>query len=214
MALFSRLIEAKLKAARRGTRGPRCPSEAPDRIPPGQRVVDNFPVLDLGLRPAIGRGEWRLTVEGEVERPFELSWAELMALPQTEVTVDIHCVTHWSRLDVPWIGVRLREVLDRASPRAGARHVLLSSADGYSTNLPLADLLREDVLLAHTVDGASLSREHGGPVRLLAPHRYFWKSAKWLTGLRITARDAPGFWETRGYHNRADPWQEERYGRG
>ena len=161
MAFFSRFVEAKLKAARRGSRGPRRPSEAPDRIPPGQRVVDNFPVLDLGQRPAIARETWRLDVEGLVANPLQLSWSALLELPQTAVTVDIHCVTHWSRLDVPWVGVRLNEVLARAQVMPEAQYVVLRSADGYTTNLPLADLAREDVLLAHSVDGVPLTREHG-----------------------------------------------------
>jgi DMSO/TMAO reductase YedYZ molybdopterin-dependent catalytic subunit len=174
-------------------------------------VVDNFPVLDLGRRPRIGAAEWRLAVDGAVDAPQMLDWSAFMALSQVEVTVDIHCVTRWSRLDVDWRGVRLAEVLALAAPRADAGFLLLESADGYTTNLPMNDANLEDVLLAYSVDGAPLDTKHGGPVRALVPHRYFWKSAKWLTRISVLTEDRPGFWEARGYHNAADPHREERF---
>ena len=211
MPPLTTFIQAKIKAARRGTRRPEDFEDG--RVPRGQRVVDHFPVLDLGARPKIKAAEWRLELSGTLEAPLTLTWDELLALPQTEVIVDIHCVTHWTRLDVPWVGVRLREILKRARPLPQASHVVLHGADNYTTNLPLSDLLGDDVLLAHRVDGRPLPTEHGGPVRLLVPQRYFWKSAKWITGISVHTEDQPGFWETRGYHNAADPWKEERYAR-
>jgi DMSO/TMAO reductase YedYZ molybdopterin-dependent catalytic subunit len=214
MSAFSKFVQAKIAAARRGTRRPRKPEDFADgRVPPGQRVVDNFPVLDLGRRPRLETKTWRLEIGGAVEQPLTLDWAAFAALPQTALSTDIHCVTHWSRLDVPWEGVRFSELIARVRPHPDARFVVLHSADDYTTNLPLEDLQRDDVLLAHRVDGRALSVEHGGPVRMMIPHRYFWKSAKWIQAIRFHTEDRPGFWETRGYHNEADPWREERYGR-
>lgn len=182
------------------------------RIPPGQRQVHDFPVLDLGIRPGLTHDDWRLRLFGEVEREVVLDWPQLLALPQTRVVIDFHCVTTWTQLDMPWEGVLARDVIALARPTLAARHVVLHSADGYTTNLPLAALLDDDVLVAHSVEDAPLSDDHGGPVRLLVPKRYGWKSAKWLTGIEFTRDDHPGYWEVRGYHNEADPWKEERYG--
>ncbi|MEY2632762.1 MAG: hypothetical protein RIR00_1416 [Pseudomonadota bacterium] len=183
----------------------------PQRVPPGQRLTDDFPVLDLGLRPGVHPGNWQLRLFGLVQQEQVLDWAALLALPQCEDVSDFHCVTHWSRLDVPWQGVRARDVIALAQPLPAAVHVTLHSYDGYTTNLPLAALLDADVLVAHGVDGGPLSDEHGGPVRLVVPKRYAWKSAKWLSGIEFHAEDRPGYWEVRGYHNVADPWREERY---
>lgn len=180
-----------------------------DRVPPGQRTVDNFPVLDLGIRPGLTHDNWRLRLFGLAEREVTLDWQALLALPQVQVRFDFHCVTTWSQLDMDWEGVLAREVVALAKPQGA--YVTLHSGDGYTTNLPTAALLDDDVLIAHTFADAPLSDEHGGPVRLMVPKRYGWKSAKWLTGIEFHAEDRPGYWEVRGYHNEADPWKEERY---
>ena len=151
-------------------------------------------------------------IDGLVEAPTTLDFSAFMALPQVEMLSDIHCVTQWSRFDNTWNGVATRDVLARVRPRPEARFVIQTSYDGYTTNLPLADFAGEDVLLAHRWEGEAIAREHGGPVRLVLPKLYFWKSAKWLTKLTFVAEDQPGFWEVRGYHMRGDPWKEERYG--
>ena len=207
---LARYIRNRIGAVAR-SRGPANSAPAEGRVPPGQRVVKNFPVLDLGERPAIQPEAWTLEVSGCVEQPLLLDWAAFRALPETSLTADIHCVTRWSRLDVPWVGVAVRTVLAQARPLAEARYVTLHSHDGYTSNLPLEAVLEAEALLAYRVDGKPLRREHGGPVRLVVPSRYFWKSAKWIRGIELHAEDRPGFWETRGYHNQGDPWKEERY---
>jgi len=181
------------------------------RIPPGQRLAEGFPVLDLGILPDVPHGDWRLLLLGQVRQEVELDWAQLQALPQCTDVSDFHCVTHWSRLDVAWEGVRARDLIALAQPLPEARFVTLHGYDGYTTNLPLTALLDPEVLVAHGVDGGPLAPEHGGPVRLVVPRRYAWKSAKWLKAMEFHAEDRPGYWEARGYHNDADPWQEERY---
>lgn len=183
-----------------------------ERVPPGQRRVSHLPVLDLGLHPRIDHSEWRLAIHGLVARPLELTWEELQTLPQVTITADIHCVTRWSCLDVCWSGVALKHLLEVVQPQPEGRFVTLHGYDNYTTNLPLGALLDEDVLLAHSLNGEPLSVEHGGPVRLVVPRRYFWKSAKWLKAIEIHAEDRPGFWEVRGYHNEAFPWEEQRFG--
>ncbi len=182
-----------------------------ERVPPGQYATDKWPVLHYGPVPDIEAREWTLEVRGAVERPLRLTWEELMELPQREVVCDIHCVTQWSRLDNRFVGVPASEVVRRAGPASGAAHVLVHAPDGWSSNLPLEDLLRDDVLLAHSHDGRPLEPEHGGPLRLVVPHLYFWKSAKWVTGLELCREASPGFWERNGYHMRGDPWREERF---
>ncbi len=184
-----------------------------ERLPPGQHRVNSLPVLDIGIHPAIAQSEWRLALYGRVANPLELGWDELQALPQQQITADIHCVTHWSCLDVHWSGVAVKALLAAAQPQPEGRFVTLHSYDNYTTNLPLAALFDDDVLLAHSVNGEPLSVEHGGPVRLVVPKRYFWKSAKWLKAIEIHAEDRPGFWEVRGYHNEAFPWEEQRFGK-
>lgn len=179
------------------------------RLPPGQVETKKFPVLDLGKRPPFDPGTWRLRVFGLVERPLELSWPEFKALPRTALRADFHCVTRWSRFDLAWEGVRLSSVLELAGPRAGARFLIQHCAEGYTTNTTLADAAH--ALLADSLEGAPLPLEHGGPLRLLLPSLYAWKSGKFLTGLELRPDDAPGYWETRGYSNSADPWKEERY---
>ncbi|MBN9264543.1 MAG: sulfite oxidase-like oxidoreductase [Hyphomicrobium sp.] len=182
-----------------------------ERLPPGQHLVCDWPVLDLGEQPEIALDTWRLAIDGAVTRPEILDWATFQSLPQSAKTSDIHCVTSWSRYDNGWTGVSTRDILDRVMPKVQARFVLLRSYDGYTTNITIEDFASEDAILAHSWEGKPLTRAHGGPVRLVVPHLYFWKSAKWLKRIEFLTRDAPGFWEVNGYHNRADPWQEQRY---
>ncbi|WP_448578730.1 sulfite oxidase-like oxidoreductase [Thermaurantiacus sp.] len=182
------------------------------RLPPGQRLVTNWPVLDLGVQPHVPLEGWSLKVDGAVANPVTLDWAAFMGLPQMEDVSDIHCVTQWSRYDNRWQGVATSVLLDLVKPLPSANHVILESHDGYTTNVRLDHFAEADCLLAHSHDGAPLTREHGGPVRLVIPRYYFWKSAKWIKHIHLSAVDKPGFWEVRGYHNVGDPWTEERYG--
>jgi DMSO/TMAO reductase YedYZ molybdopterin-dependent catalytic subunit len=182
-----------------------------DRLPPGQHLVHDWPILDLGKQPDIGRDRWKLKIDGMVERPVSLDWAGYMALPQVRLTSDIHCVTTWSRYDNLWAGVATQALVDLVVPRAEASAVMLHGYDGYTTNLPLADFLAPSAILAHSWQAKPLTREHGGPVRLVVPHLYFWKSAKWISAITFLGADKPGFWEVNGYHMRGDPWEEERY---
>lgn len=180
------------------------------RLPPGQRVIEAL--KPMGGTPGDPRpSEFRLRVHGEVESPFTLTFSELLALPSVTQTCDVHCVTGWSVLDARFTGVRVRDLAERARPKATARHVIFEAAHGYTANVRLNEALAPNVLVAHRLDGKPLGRAHGSPVRALVPDLYFWKSAKWLTGIRFSSRDEPGYWETRGYHNHADPWREERY---
>jgi DMSO/TMAO reductase YedYZ molybdopterin-dependent catalytic subunit len=185
-----------------------------DRVPPGQYVTEKFPVLHYGSVPRADLATWDFRVYGEVDSPFALTWTEFGLLPRKQVATDIHCVTRWSKLDTMWEGVPIGEVLTRAQLRPTATHVLAHCEQGYTANLPLSVLDDDDVLLADTFDGKPLDPEHGYPLRLLVPKRYFWKSAKWLRGLEFLPRDILGFWERYGYHNDADPWKEERYSDG
>ncbi|MET1045317.1 MAG: sulfite oxidase-like oxidoreductase [Hyphomicrobium sp.] len=182
-----------------------------DRLPPGQHLVRDWPVLDLGQQPDIPLDKWQLDIDGAVENPASLDWAAFQREPQSGTTSDIHCVTTWSRYDNRWTGVATRELLDLVMPTAEAHFVVLHSYDRYTTNITLEDFASEDAVVAHSWEGKPLTREHGGPVRLVVPHLYFWKSAKWLKRIEFVTRDAPGFWEVNGYHNRADPWKEQRY---
>ncbi len=182
------------------------------RLPPGQHIVKDWPVLDLGQQPNLLPREWSLTAAGQIARPLRWSWDDLMAQPQTEITTDIHCVTTWSRYDNTWKVVSAKHFLAKVQPRPNAAFLMLRSYDGYSTNVPLSWFEDDDVLLAHTWNGASLTREHGGPVRVVIPKLYFWKSAKWLRHITFMDKNAPGYWEARGYHAVGDPWKEERYG--
>ncbi|MBB4264051.1 MULTISPECIES: sulfite oxidase-like oxidoreductase [unclassified Bradyrhizobium] len=181
------------------------------RLPPGQHLTKDWPVLDLGVVPPVSRERWRLDVYGAIESPVFWTFAEFIAQKQARFTSDIHCVTTWSRYDNEWEGLATRELLAACQPREDARFVTLHSHDGYTTNLALEDFAAEDALLAHSWSGQPLTEEHGGPVRLVVPHLYFWKSAKWLQAIEFLTEDAPGFWEVRGYHNRGDPWAEQRY---
>jgi DMSO/TMAO reductase YedYZ molybdopterin-dependent catalytic subunit len=181
------------------------------RVPPGQFVTNGWPVLHYGEVPRFDPQTWDFKVWGLVEAPLRLDYEAFRALPTTALVTDIHCVTRWSKLGQSWEGVPLSHVLELVKPKPEARFVVAHSEHGFTANLPLAALLDEDVLLAHKADGADLTPEHGWPLRLFVPRRYFWKSAKWLRGLEFTAQDQPGFWEQNGYNNNADPWKEERY---
>ena len=183
-----------------------------DRLPPGQTLVQDWPVLDLGVQPDVSKDKFRLRLEGLVENRLALDWDGFMALPQTEMVRDIHCVTQWSRYDNRFTGVLARDLLDFARPKSTARFVSLTCYDGYTTNLALDEFAGADVMFAHSWEGAPLARQHGGPVRLVLPKLYFWKSPKWVTRVELLLEDRPGFWEVRGYHNHGDPWTEERYG--
>lgn len=184
---------------------------ADDRLPPGQHLVRDWPVLDLGVQPDIPLARWTLDVDGAIETKLHWDWAAFQAQPQATHVTDIHCVTTWSRYDNRWEGLPTRALLDIVMPREDARFVVLRSSDGYTTNLPLEDFAAPDALIAHSWEGRPLTREHGGPVRLIVPHLYLWKSAKWLKGITFKTADEPGFWEVRGYHDRGDPWTEQRY---
>jgi DMSO/TMAO reductase YedYZ molybdopterin-dependent catalytic subunit len=181
------------------------------RVPPGQRLVSDFPVLHAGFVMRVDRETWRLTITGLVESPLTIDWDTLLALPAVEQTSDIHCVTDWTKLDTHWKGVRVSRLLEGLHVLPEAQYAVIHTTGGWTTNLPLEELLRDDVLVAYEYEGLPISAEHGGPVRLLVPRLYFWKSAKWLSGLELTADERLGFWETRGYHALGDPWLEQRY---
>ncbi len=182
-----------------------------DRIPPGQYRTEKFPVLHYGSVPRADLATWDLRVWGEVDSPFTLSWEQFRTLPRKRVDTDIHCVTRWSKLDTAWEGVPIQAILEMAQVRSSATHVLSHAEQGYTANLPLSVLDDDDVLLADTFDGRPLDPEHGYPLRLLVPKKYFWKSAKWIRGLEFLDHDQSGFWERYGYHNDGDPWKEERF---
>lgn len=182
------------------------------RIPPGQYYTDKWPVLHAAGVPRIDPATWGIRVFGLVKNELRLTIPDLLSLGTREVVVDIHCVTRWTKLDMPWRGVPFTAVEAAAEPLDEARFVIAHAEQGYTANLPIEALRSDDVLLATEAEGAPLTAEHGGPLRLMVPSRYFWKSAKWLLGLEFGAGDRPGFWEGYGYHNDADPWREERYG--
>ena len=184
------------------------------RTPPGQTLTEKWPVLHYGSVPRVDLSRWRFRIFGLVEEPVELTYDQIMALPKTEVTRDIHCVTTWSRLDNTFEGIPFRDLLALVKPLPEARFVLVHAEYGFTTNLPLEDLDRDDVLLAYKHNGKELTPDHGWPLRLVVPHLYFWKSAKWVRGFECMAEDRAGFWERNGYHMRGDPWKEERYSAG
>ena len=183
----------------------------PIRIPPGQYLTERFPVLTVGPNPKYDLATWEFTVFGEVEREVRLTWDELTALSQHDVTLDIHCVTRWSKLDTTWTGPLVRDVLDLAGVKPLGTHLMAYSDGGYTTNMPLDAVLGDDALLAHSYEGKPLEHDHGAPLRLIVPRRYFWKSAKFLRKVEVMSQDRMGFWELNGYHNDADPWQEQRH---
>jgi len=182
-----------------------------NRLPPGQRLVTNFPVLDLGIQPDIPLDKWELKIHGLVENPVTLSWARFLALPQFNDVSDFHCVTTWSQFDMEWEGVSFFTIEELVKPRPEAAHVFFKSYDGYTTNNPLDVCLDDDVLIAHKWKGQPLAKEHGGPARVIIPKRYAWKGAKFIHEMVFGDRDTLGFWEVRGYSNTADPWLEDRF---
>ena len=185
--------------------------ELADRVPPGQHLAKGFPVLTHGDTPQVTQADWSLTITGLAEART-LTWDDMMALPQTDFTADFHCVTTWSKLDVVWRGVAVTDVMAQLTVAPEAIHVMLHCYGGYTTNLALEDLVRPENFFAHTLFGEPLPSEHGGPMRLVVPHLYAWKSAKWMSGIEFLAAPALGFWERNGYHHRGEPWAEERYG--
>ncbi|HBY98727.1 MAG: sulfite oxidase-like oxidoreductase [Ardenticatenaceae bacterium] len=195
----------------RGFVGKRRQPEAANRVPPGQYVTPDFPVLSAGPTPHTLLDRWTFTIEGLVREPVRWSWDEFVKLPIQTFVADIHCVTKWSKLDTRWEGVSVDTLLEHAELDRTATYVTAFCDGGYTTNLPLPDILNGQAFVAYRYEGKPLAPEHGGPARLVVPHLYFWKSAKWIRGLRLMERDRPGFWESLGYHNRGDPWKEERY---
>jgi len=183
------------------------------RLPPGQIVTRKWPVLHYGMVPRTDLGRWTFEISGSVERPFTLSWPEMLSLPRQETVCDIHCVTRWSRYDNTFEGIPLKPLLERAGVRPETQYVLIHAEQGFTTNVPLDDFRRDGNLLALRHNGVDLEPEHGGPIRLLIPHLYFWKSAKWVRGFEFMEEDYPGFWEQNGYHMRGEPWSEQRFGR-
>jgi DMSO/TMAO reductase YedYZ molybdopterin-dependent catalytic subunit len=183
----------------------------PNRLPPGQYLTERFPVLHVGDIPTYAPGEWNLTVNGLVERPFTLSFEELTALPSVTLTTDIHCVTKWSKFDTVWRGIKLKDLLDTAGIHPDATHVMGHAEYGYTANLPMEDALRDESMVVWEYEGEAIEPVHGGPVRLLVPNLYFWKSPKWLRGIELMNADKPGFWERNGYHMYGDPFLEQRH---
>jgi DMSO/TMAO reductase YedYZ molybdopterin-dependent catalytic subunit len=184
----------------------------PERLPPGQYLTEKWPVLHAGTVPSTDLATWDFRVFGQVENPITLSWEEFTSLPTREITIDIHCVTRWSRFDTGFKGVHWSELAKLVDPKPSARYVVAHAEQDFTANVPLAALEDEEALLAYEADGEPLTPEHGWPLRLVIPKRYFWKSAKWLRGIELLDHDEPGFWERLGYHNEADYWKEERYG--
>ena len=195
----------------RGFRGRRRDPALEGRVPPGQYVEPGFPVLTAGPTPRVELATWRLRVDGLVEQPREWTWEQIHELPPSSFSGDIHCVTKWTKLDTTFSGASVDDLLDAVGVSADASHVLATSYGGYTTNLPLEDVSDGKAWVVWEFDGEPLAPEHGGPARLLVPHLYFWKSAKFLHALTLLDHDEPGFWETLGYHNHGDPWREERY---
>jgi DMSO/TMAO reductase YedYZ molybdopterin-dependent catalytic subunit len=193
----------------RGFLGRHRPVSDPSRIPPGQYETHDFPVLSAGPTPHTSVDQWSFTIRGEAQEPVTWGWQELLALPSEQITVDIHCVTKWSKLDTSWRGVSVDTMLERV--QSEAEYLTAFSDGGYTTNLAIEDVTDGKAWVAYEYGGQPLEAEHGGPARLLVPHLYFWKSAKWVRGFELTSDDEPGFWEGYGYHNHGDPWLEQRY---
>jgi DMSO/TMAO reductase YedYZ molybdopterin-dependent catalytic subunit len=182
-----------------------------DRLPPGQRLVEDFPVLQYGNIPEVHEKEWTFTASGLIEKPLKVTYKEFLSLPSRELTADFHCVTGWSKFDLHWKGVLFKTIASMTNPFREAKFAEIIAEEEYTTNLPLSVLMDDDVLFAFGLEGKPLTREHGFPLRLVVPKRYAYKSAKWVTGVRFLKEDRPGFWEKRGYSNSADPWKEERF---
>ncbi len=222
----ARIVDARMKLRQRFVdKMKQTPAQSDDRpqgtgpanrhgmpqLPVGQHETKGWPVLDLGIKPEISLDKWSLTLDGAVEEPLVLSWADFQALPQVDDVSDFHCVTTWSKMDVPWRGVQLSTLAALVRPLPSAAHVMAYAYDGYTTNVPLEEALKDDVLLVHTALGEPLAREHGGPVRMITPQLYAWKGAKWINRLEFLTSDRKGFWEVRGYSNSAHPWRDDRY---
>lgn len=195
----------------RGFVGKRRQAKVPERVPPGQYLTDDFPILSAGPTPRTPLAEWDFSIRGLVAAPITWTWEEFLALPVQRFVADIHCVTKWSKLDTSWEGVGIDTLLERVSLGPGARYATAFCDGGYTTNLALSDLVGGQAFVAYRYEGLPLTPEHGGPARLVVPHLYFWKSAKWVRGLEIAEVENLGFWESVGYHRRGDPWNEERY---
>ena len=181
------------------------------RLPPGQKVIEAL--KPMGGQPFTDKPEnWSLKIYGEVEKPMTLSWDKYSSVKHVKQSADVHCVTGWSLLGGVWTGIKLMDLAKAVKPKSSARHVIFEAAHGYTANVPIKEALKNNCMITHQLNGRILARKHGSPVRALIPDLYFWKSAKWITGIRFSRRDEPGYWETRGYHNHADPWKEERYG--
>ncbi len=207
-----KLIRTKQAWARRGRLITGQTDEAhAQRLPPGQRLVTNWPVLDMGIQPQVDKALWEIEISGLVDNPVQWNWNAFMTLPQVIFLSDIHCVTQWSRYDNRWDGVSAAHIMDVVRPKPEAQFIVFHSWDGYTTNIKRSVFEEPDVLLAHSWEGKPLTTEHGAPVRIVIPGWYFWKSAKWIKKIEFVAEDARGFWEVRGYHNEGDPWKEERY---
>lgn len=183
----------------------------PSRVPPGQYVTDRFPVLHAGVTPSIDLNTWDFSIEGLVLDPVKLTLGEIKAKPTATLTYDIHCVTKWTKLDTAWTGVTVADMLDGVDVNPGATHVVVFAEHGFTANLPIEDFMAQNNLFAWQFDGEELELEHGWPLRLVVPHLYFWKSVKWVRGIRFLGADEPGFWERNGYHMYGDPWKEQRY---
>jgi DMSO/TMAO reductase YedYZ molybdopterin-dependent catalytic subunit len=181
------------------------------RLPPGQYLTKKWPILSYETTPKFDADAYRFKIWGEVEEPMELTWKQLQSLPHVTLTADFHCVTTWSRYENAWEGIHISEIIKLVKPRETAKFVVAHSWTGYTTNMPYSDFNDDDVIVAFSHDGTPIEADHGGPVRLIVPKLYAYKSAKWLSGIEFVEQDHPGFWEVRGYHNHADPWQEERY---
>ena len=195
----------------RGFTGKRRQPETANRVPPGQYVTNDFPVLSAGPTPRVALDRWTFTIEGLVREKVTWSWQEFLQLPAQTFVVDISCVTKWTKLDTRWKGVSVDSLLEHVELDRKAMFVTAFSTDGYTTNLPLPDILNGQAFVAYEYEDKPLAPEHGGPARLVVPHLYFWKSAKWVRGLRLMDKDKSGFWESAGYNNHGDPWKEERY---
>jgi DMSO/TMAO reductase YedYZ molybdopterin-dependent catalytic subunit len=195
----------------RGFFGKRRPGESAERIPPGQYLTDGFPVLSAGPTPHTPQDQWIFEINGLIKQPIHWSWAEFLKLPRQHFKVDIHCVTKWSKLDTEWEGVSVDTLLESVEVDPKAHFLVAYSDGGYTTNMPLPEVTGAKAFVALQYDGKPLAPEHGGPARLVVPHLYFWKSAKWVRGLTLLEKDDPGFWETLGYNNHGDPWKEQRY---
>jgi len=204
-------IAAKERIAAKRAGQPRPTARLGERLPPGQRKVDNFPVLDMGIHPEVQREQWTLKIHGLVENPVTLDWEQFMALEPFHDTSDFHCVTTWSQFDMNWEGVSMLTLIDLVQPKPEASHVFYKSYDGYSTNTTLDAVTDDDTLVAHTWNGAPITVDHGGPARVIIPKLYAWKGAKWVNEIIFLERDILGFWEVRGYSNTADPWRDDRY---